>query len=552
MSDLTDGSDVVQKFMKEEMHLTPGALDFLRDQVDFRSAVEDVLTSLREMPEKPPVVTKKAVSRILESKESTSKETGGFHDFAKPSGLESSPKPPPTAESGEIQSQERTPSKDSEKLELPPAEPEDQVIVLQEITGQSTTKGTIEDFVGLFQDRYERLSKIVQEREGFRDSIPLGNVSNFEGRNVEITGLVVNRRETRKGDAQLVELEDPTGRATIYVKDAKFNESVLDKVKKVVTDEVIGARVKVPDSLRDDGRSPLVWGNDVVWPDIPVSHSEPREPSKEGVREPISVALISDLHVGNRMFLPGVFEKFLRWLKGDEGTEEQKKLADQVEYMIIAGDLVDGIGIYPKQEEELVISDLYEQYEAVAELLSQVPEDIRIIVAPGNHDAVRPAEPQPALPPEVASPFEGLNVEMVGNPASISIHGVDFLIYHGCGFDDLISADPDLDRWDAVEPMKKTLQKRHLAPIYGDPMGGRTPIAPEERDYLVIEDPPDVLHCGHLHRYGCGRYRDVLMINSATFQERTSYMKQKGVVPTPGMVPVVNLQTREVRAIQFD
>ncbi|KXB02648.1 hypothetical protein AKJ45_01610 [candidate division MSBL1 archaeon SCGC-AAA261F19] len=549
---MNESLKIVRKFMGEEMHLTPGALSFLENQDDFSSAIEDVLANLRGMPDKPPVVTKETVSRILKSWEEDMASEGKSNlstDFNEPVGIEDSSKPPV-----ESKAQERRASSDdsSGRLELFDVESEDQITVLYDVTGRSTSKGTVEDFIQLFRDRYDKLSKIVQKREGFRDAIPLGNISNFEGRNVEIIGLVVNRRETRKGDAQLVELEDPTGRATVYVKDTKFNESVINNVKLVVTDEVIGARVKVPDSLRNDGRSPLVWGNDIIWPDVPVSSSESEESKGAQIEESTCVALISDLHVGSKMFLSDVFDKFLEWIRGVRGTEEQKRLASQVKYLIVAGDLVDGIGIYPNQQRELFISDVYEQYEAAAELLAQIPENIKIIIAPGNHDAVRPAEPQPALPPAIASPFEGLNIKLVGNPASISICGVDFLIYHGCGFDDLISADPELDREDVVKSMIKVLQKRHLAPIYGSPMGARTPIAPEEKDYMVIEDPPDVLHCGHLHRYGCGRYRGVLMVNSGTFQERTSYMKRMGVVPTPGMVPVMDLQTKNVRTIQFD
>jgi DNA polymerase II small subunit len=140
---------------------------------------------------------------------------------------------------------------------------------------------------------------------------------------------------------------------------------------------------------------------------------------------------------------------------------------------------------------------------------------------------------------------------MVGNPAYLEIHGTRFLIYHGRGFDDLISSDSSLDRVDSVKPMVKSLRKRHLAPIYGDPMGGRAPLAPEERDYLVIDEVPDVLHCGHLHVYGCGKYRGVILVNSATFQKRTNYMKSMGVKPTPGIVPIIDLQTNQARAIHF-
>ncbi len=251
------------------------------------------------------------------------------------------------------------------------------------------------------------------------------------------------------------------------------------------------------------------------------------------------------------MFLPKVFDKFLEWLNGSAGNKRQRELANQVKYLIIAGDLVDGIGIYPGQQEELKIENIRDQYERVAELLSKVPDDIHIIATPGNHDAVRLAEPQPALYSEVADPLREINVQLVGNPTLLNIEGVKFLIYHGMGFDDLFSAIPDLDREDVVRPMREVLKKRHLAPIYGEPMGGKTPIAPEKEDYLLIDEVPDVLHCGHLHRYGCKEYRGVLMINSATFQEQTTFMKRQGVVPTPGRVPIVDLETKEARTINF-
>jgi DNA polymerase II small subunit len=91
------------------------------------------------------------------------------------------------------------------------------------------------------------------------------------------------------------------------------------------------------------------------------------------------------------------------------------------------------------------------------------------------------------------------------------------------------------------------LQKRHLAPIYGE----RVAIAPEERDYLIIDDVPDVFHCGHMHVYGCDKYRDVIVVNSGTFQEKTIYMKSMGVEPTPGIVPIVDLKANQARAVRF-
>lgn len=140
-----------------------------------------------------------------------------------------------------------------------------------------------------------------------------------------------------------------------------------------------------------------------------------------------------------------------------------------------------------------------------------------------------------------------MNSVMVGNPAWVSLHGVNFLIYHGRSFDDLIATMPGLNRQKSTPSMIKLLQKRHLAPVYG----GRTAISPEQQDYLVIEKIPDVFHCGHMHVYGYERYRNVEVVNSGTFQETTIFMRRLGVKPTPGIVPVLDLQTRKVRVIHF-
>jgi len=95
--------------------------------------------------------------------------------------------------------------------------------------------------------------------------------------------------------------------------------------------------------------------------------------------------------------------------------------------------------------------------------------------------------------------------------------------------------------------MQLLLRGRHLAPIYGQ----RTPIAPGKRDFLVIERVPDIFHAGHVHVQGHGKYRGVLVVNSGAWQERTEYMSRLGLKPTPGIIPVVNLQTMQLTTLDF-
>ena len=65
----------------------------------------------------------------------------------------------------------------------------------------------------------------------------------------------------------------------------------------------------------------------------------------------------------------------------------------------VVGDNVDGVGVYPKQEKELEIKDIKEQYRKLAEFLGGIRNSITIIMCPGGlHDAVRLIEPQPKIP----------------------------------------------------------------------------------------------------------------------------------------------------------
>ncbi|MEZ5334217.1 MAG: hypothetical protein R2741_02730 [Methanolobus sp.] len=52
-----------------------------------------------------------------------------------------------------------------------------------------------------------------------------------------------------------------------------------------------------------------------------------------------------------------------------------------------------------------------------------IPKHIKIIISPGNHDAVRQAEPQPKLPECIREYFPE-NVTFVGNPSIVDLDGV--------------------------------------------------------------------------------------------------------------------------------
>ena len=507
-----DEASLVRKFQDADLCLSPEALEFLRKRACEEAAIERVLEGARMDPSKPLVVTEEMALRILEA------------------GVPQPQVEPPKHASVESELRELA----HKRFKPSAAEVEARAEVLLDITGRSYSQGELKNFVNLFSDRYERLSGIIRKRGDFQTPVPIGSLGGMEGETVRVIGMVVAKRETSSGNL-VIEVEDRTGQASVWV--FRGQGELMQKAAEVVVDEVVG----IEGSVRSGDRTPRLLARGIVWPDLPT----PREPARAD--EPVCAALISDLHIGSEMFLEDAFLKFIRWLRGEIGNAGQRELAGRVKYLLIAGDVIDGIGIYPRQEEELLIRDVLEQYGAAAELLGRVPEYITLIIAPGNHDAVRAPEPQPAISNDVAEGLYGLNSVMVGNPALVALHGVKFLIYHGRSFDDLVATVPGLSMERTAPMMIKLLQKRHLAPIYG----GKTPLAPEDGDLMVIEEVPDVFHCGHAHVYGCERYRDVLAVNSGTFQETTIYMKLKGIRPTPGMVTVTDLQTPQPRVIHF-
>ena len=246
---------------------------------------------------------------------------------------------------------------------------------------------------------------------------------------------------------------------------------------------------------------------------------------------------ISDVHIGSSTFLEDAFSRFIKWINGDFGDDGQQEIAQNVKYLVIGGDIVDGIGVYPHQEKELTIKDINGQYEEAARFLGDIRRDIKIIITPGNHDAVRLAEPQPAIPETYAESLYKLkNVNIISNPGVVSLDGINTLIYHGRSFDDMAMSVKGFSHQQTDLVMKELIEKRHLAPIYGE----RTPLASEYEDHLVIKEVPDIFHTGHVHINSYKKYKGIHLINSGTFQSQTEFQKIYNIVPTCAEVPVIN------------
>jgi len=382
--------------------------------------------------------------------------------------------------------------------------------LVRDITGHSTCEGTLEDFSRYFANRLQSLTRLLRTRRELVGAVDIETAKKLT-REVRFIGMVSEIRTSRKGD-RVVEVEDGTDSAPVFISQDSplFKETVLE-------DEVIGVVGKPTEKG-------LVIAQDIVRPDVPSGHPFP------GAKDGVSVAFVSDVHVGSKTFLREPWEKFTAWLGSDD------EVARSVRYLVLAGDVADGIGVYPRQEEELALDDIFEQYEELARLLAPTPDRVKVILLPGNHDAVRPAEPQPALPQSVQKLFDS-SVTFVGNPSAFTLHGVRILAYHGRSMDDFVSNVPGLTYAKPLDAMREMLKRRHLAPIYG----GKTPIAPEAEDHLVIDEVPDIFVTGHVHSVGLDEYRGVRIVNASAWQSQTTYQKMRNIEPKPARVPIVNL-----------
>jgi DNA polymerase II small subunit len=240
------------------------------------------------------------------------------------------------------------------------------------------------------------------------------------------------------------------------------------------------------------------------------------------------------------------FLKFLDWLSSSSDDEIVKK----IKFLCVGGDLIDGIGIFPNQDKELLEIDAAKQMSHAAQLLAKVPKHIKVLAIPGNHDLGRRALPQPAIPRnDLGKQFYGLeNCMMLGNPAFVELNSVKVLMYHGQSLDDIIATTPGLSYSKPSEAMKVLLKARHLAPTYGE----RTPIAPEQEDMMVITEVPDIFHSGHVHVVDVQSYRGTLVVNSGAWQSQTKYQQTMGITPTPGLAVIVNLATLQPVVYDFN
>ncbi|MCJ7478669.1 MAG: DNA-directed DNA polymerase II small subunit [Candidatus Nanohaloarchaeota archaeon QJJ-7] len=403
---------------------------------------------------------------------------------------------------------------------------ESSVDVITEIEMEKE-KRDVQDFVDFYNDRYEKIKSLLLRRREIQSAVSISRLEDMEEREeVAAVGIVKDKYKTSKGKF-IVYMEDPSGETKVLAEE--------EDGANIVQDEVIG----VKGSLGDD----IIFADRIVWPDVPLPDDI------QSTSEEVYAAFISDIHFGSKDTMEEKLDKLLDWLNSGNSY------AQKIKYLFVAGDAVEGVGVYPSQKEELEVTNIYKQYERFQEFVEEVRDDVQVIIGPGNHDFVRLAEPQPPLPEEsLPDVHMNDNVHMVPNPAYVKVHGHDnggvkVLMYHGYSFDEHVDSLPHLRDRAYENPehaMIDWLKRRHLAPIYGSNL-----VVPDDEDPLVIEEVPEILVSGHTHSFAATTYKGINVICAGTFQSQTDFQKRMGHQPDPGKVAVVNLKTRETEVKEF-
>jgi len=428
-----------------------------------------------------------------------------------------------------------------EILKEPELNNESNVIILKNYL-DNEKKREVQDFINYFRLRYNKLKSFLMARKELQNAISINRVLNkFDHDEVAIIGMVSDKILTKNGN-MILTLEDSTG--LIKVVFSKHKIELRELANDILLDEVIGVVGKCGDKI--------IFADELYYPDIP-ANLELKKAEKEEY-----ALFTSDLQVGSKVFYEKNFLKFIDWLNGDYGTKEQREIAKKVRYLFIPGDVVDGVGVYPGQEEDLAIPDIYQQYDKFIEYISKIRKDVKIIISPGNHDAMRIAEPQPVFDKKISEKMHKLNnIYLTTNPSLVNIastqdfDGFNVLIYHGFSFPYIADNVESIRKNGRLENpeliMKYLLQRRHLAPSHTATQYLPNP----DEDPLIIEKIPDFFISGHIHKTKATNYRNITLMNCSCWIAQTEDQERRGIKPDPCKAILVNLKTREIKILNF-
>ena len=302
--------------------------------------------------------------------------------------------------------------------------------VLFDPSSKITSGEGVKGFNALFLNRFLKLKKIISARPEARMIKSISSIiSSKITDDVFVCGLV-SERKSERGITKVV-VEDITG----SIEGVVFDKDLQKIASSLLIDQFVMLRIVF-------GKNGGFVIKDVIVPDI-------SERPNNRTKLEVYAVFLSDLHVGSKFFMEKELGDFVSWLSSPD------PIARKVRFVLIGGDVIDGVGIYPNQDKELLYQSVEEQLKKLVEILDRIPKNIKVVIIPGNHDPGRRALPQPAIPVKYNNDlWNRENFVMVGNPSLVSLNGVKVLMYHGQSIDDIVRTTPGVSYDNPVKIMK--------------------------------------------------------------------------------------------------
>lgn len=408
---------------------------------------------------------------------------------------------------------------------------------------EPTHKLTVNDFTLYFNRRLSYFTKLLEGRVNLENVTRINRLRDLYGSNTEVSiiGLVADVTKTKNGH-YMITLEDKSGEIKCFVNKDKVE--MTSKIEGLCLDEGIAIRGKIGDKI--------LWSDEIVIPSPPNTSVLKKTHNEE------YVAFISDIHFGAEVFVDDAFQRFVDFMNSQTKDEKLNEIAKKIKYIIVGGDVIEGIGIYPNQGKDARIKSSELQYHEAARWFSQIPKDKCFIIIPGNHDSNRLSEPQPKLPYKKAySLYNMPNTIMLSNPSIIRLFeedpegGLEFYLYHGGSifyYADKIQFLREKGGAKAPEEVIKfLLEKRHIAPSHGSTLY----IPDSQNDPLVIKNMPDFFVVGHTHKMNIANYKGCTIFSCGCWVEMSEYQEKMGMFPDIGKCIIVNTKTRQPRILNF-
>ncbi|MCJ7613149.1 hypothetical protein MUO71_00055, partial [Candidatus Bathyarchaeota archaeon] len=137
---------------------------------------------------------------------------------------------------------------------------EDGVKVLVDPTKEICTTGSIGEYLEYFQDRFERLKKILRKRMDVKNAVPISVALKARTKSkVNIIGMVTEKIEHK--ERLFVKIEDLEANATVLVS-PNLSKEIIEKAHSLLLDQVICVNAI-------KGNNDLIIAKDFILPEVP-------------------------------------------------------------------------------------------------------------------------------------------------------------------------------------------------------------------------------------------------------------------------------------------